>query len=122
MFTEKEKEFINYWEQQREAENKFTRKLFGGLPMAILFTLPIIIFIIVVWLFFPDWYMKISKTSSGMFVTAIFALIVVTLFYSFFRMQFKWEANEQYYKELKAKQLRQKNIFTQNQPPQNDAT
>jgi hypothetical protein len=48
--------------------------------------------------------MKISSTSSGMFFTAVVAMIVVVLFYAYFRMQYKWEMNEQLYQELKSKE------------------
>jgi hypothetical protein len=114
MLTEKDKAFLQYWEQNRDSLGTFVSKLSRGLPMAVLFTLPILLFIIVVWVFFPDWYMKISKTSPGMFVTAIFAMVLVTLFYSFFRMQFKWESNEQLYNELKARQRQFENRQQEN--------
>ncbi len=104
MLTEKEKLFLIYWERNRERESTFLSKLGRGLPMALLFSLPIILFIASIWIFFPDWFMKISKTSTGSYITAIFAVLGIVLFYSFFRMQFKWEMNEQLYKELKSKQ------------------
>lgn len=103
MLTEKDKAFLDYWERNRERENQFANKLIGGLPMAILFSLPILLTVVVVWIFLPDWYMKISKSSSGTFITIIFAMFVISLFYSFFRMQHKWEMNDQLYQELKAK-------------------
>jgi len=104
MITEKDKAFLRYWEQNRDFENTFKRKLSGGLPMAILFGLPIILLIVVIRIFLPDWYMKISSTSSGMFFTAVVAMIVVVFFYAYFRMQYKWEMNEQLYQELKSKE------------------
>ena len=104
MITEKDKAFLRYWEQNRDFENTFKRKLSGGLPMAILFGLPIILLIVVIRIFLPDWYMKISSTSSGMFFTAVVAMIVVVLFYAYFRMQYKWEMNEQLYQESKSKE------------------
>jgi predicted neutral ceramidase superfamily lipid hydrolase len=109
MLNEQEIEFLHYWEQNRERENTFTRKLTGGLPMALLFSMPIVLSVLVVRLFLPEWYTKISNTTPGTFITIIFAMIVVALFYSFFRMQYKWEMNEQLYKELKAKERSIKN-------------
>jgi hypothetical protein len=103
MLSEQEIKFLQYWEQHRETENTFVRKLTGGLPMALIFSMPIVLSVVVVRLFLPEWYTKISKTSPGTFITIIFAMIIVALFYSFFRMQYKWEMNEQLYKELKAK-------------------
>ncbi len=101
MLTENEKQFLQYWEQHREREGSFTVKLLKGLPMSLLFSLPILLFIVVIRLFFPDWYTKVSATSAGTFITATFAVIITALFYSFFRMHFKWENNEQVYKSLK---------------------
>lgn len=104
MLSDQEIKFLSYWEQNRDRENTFSRKLIGGLPMALIFSLPIVLSIVVVRLFLPEWYTKISKTSSGTFITIIFAMIIVALFYSFFRMQYKWEMNEQLYQELKSKE------------------
>src|SRR5450432_783812 len=109
MISEKEKAFLLYWERNREIENTFISKLTRGFPMALLFGLPIILFVVVVRLFLPDWYMKISGTSPGMFLTAVIATIGVVIFYSYFRMQYKWEMNEQLYKELKSKENKSDN-------------
>lgn len=109
--TEKDKAFILYWEQNREAESAFISKLLRGLPMAFIFALPIVLSVVTVWIFFPDWYMKISGNSSGAFVTVIIAMFGVVIFYSWFRMHYKWEMNEQLYKELKAKErIENKNL------------
>ena len=104
MLTEQELAFINTWEKNREAESGFVSKLLRGLPMSIMFGLPIILFIISVYLFFPEWYTKISNTSSGTFITIIIAVTIAILFFSYFRMHFKWEMNDQLYKELIYKQ------------------
>jgi cbb3-type cytochrome oxidase subunit 3 len=107
MLTDKEKQFLVYWEKNREAESGFASKMLRGFPMAILFALPVILSVVVVRLFLPEWYTKISKTSPGMFVTVIFAVIMITLFYAVFRMHSKWEQNEEVYKHLLLKQKKQ---------------
>lgn len=104
MISEKDIQFLRYWERVRESENTFTSKLTRGLPMAFLFGLPIILSVVVVRLFIPDWYMKISQTSPGSFITVIIAMCLIIVFYAYFRMQYKWEMNEQLYKELKNKE------------------
>jgi hypothetical protein len=104
MLNEKDIQFLHYWEQVRERESTFISKLTRGLPMAFLFGLPIILSIVVVRLFLPEWYTKISKTSPGTFMTVVIAMCIVILFYAFFRMQYKWEMNEQLYEELKRKE------------------
>jgi len=107
MLTDKDRSFIKYWEQEREIRSRFSSKLLGGLPMATLFGLPIILFVIVVYLWFPDWYMKVSGNSSGSFVMAFIAVLICILFFSYFRMHFKWEMNEQLYLELKQKEKKE---------------
>ena len=108
MLNEKEKQFLEYWESNREEQAAFSSKLLRGFPMALLFSLPIILSVVVVKLFFPEWYTKLSKTTPGMFVTVIFAVILITLFYAVFRMQSKWEHNEEVYKHLKSKENKSK--------------
>ena len=104
MISEKEQSFILYWEKNREIENTFVRKLTAGLPMAIIFALPVILFVMLIKIFLPEWYMKVSGVAAGSFFAVLLALFVLVIFYAYFRMQFKWESNEQLYNELKLKQ------------------
>ena len=104
MLSERETQFIQYWEQVREKQNSFLSKMLGGLPMALIFALPILLFLAVVNIFFPEWYTKVSDVSQGSLVMVVIAVFICVLFFSYFRMQFKWERNEQYYKELKSKE------------------
>jgi amino acid permease len=107
MLTTKELEFIEYWEAHREGQNSFVSKLFRGFPMALMFGLPIILFILAVYIWFPAWYTKISGTSQGSFITIVIAVFISIIFFSYFRMHFKWEMNEQLYMELKYKQKKE---------------
>lgn len=107
MLTDHELRFIAYWEKVREPKSRFSAKLAGGLPMAMLFGLPILLFMVVVRIFFKDWYAKISHFGIGPFIAAIVAVMIAIVFYAWFRMHFKWEMNEQFYKELKTKQKKQ---------------
>ena len=104
MLSEKDKQFMRYWEKERLKQNTFVSKILRGLPMALIFCLPILLFIVAVYLFFPEWYMRISGTSQGTFITIIIAVFICILFFSYFRMHYKWEMNEQLYNELKSKE------------------
>ena len=106
MISEKDKAFLTYWERVRESESTVISKISRGLPMAFLFALPIILSVIVVRLFAPVWYMKMSATSPGAFVTVIVAMLLIIIFYAYFRMQYKWEMNEQLYTEIKSKKYK----------------
>ena len=104
MFSQKEMDFLNDWEKVRENESHFLSKLGRGLPMAMLFGLPIILSLILVYFLSPEWYTKISPAVPGVLGTLIVAVIIIILFFSYFRMHFKWEMNEQLYMELKSRQ------------------
>jgi hypothetical protein len=103
MLTSKEKEFITHWESVREEHTRFSSKLLRGLPMAILFTLPIVLFMAMVYFLSPDWYTKISQIAGSSSTAILLALFLIVLFFSVARMHFKWEMNEQIYEELKKK-------------------
>ncbi len=120
MLTEKDKQFIAYWNEVRERESTFKHKFLSGLPMAFMFGLPILLFFGLVKIFFPSWFTtashkannvivpgmteKFMKVSSGDIITAFIAVVITILFFSFFRKHYKWENNEQLYKELKSKE------------------
>ena len=112
MLSEKDKEFITYWEKERERQNSVAAKLFSGIPMAILFCIPILLFILSIYLFLPEWYTKVSGKLPGAISTIVIALIICTLFFAYFRMQFKWETNEQHYRELLHKQQKNNDFLT----------
>lgn len=104
MLSEKEKAFMQYWERERVRLNKFSNKILAGLPMAIIFSMPILLFVVAVYLYFPEWYTKVSKTTPETFVVVIVAVFLCILFFSYFRMQYKWEKNEEYFEALKRKE------------------
>ncbi len=104
MYLQKEIDFMNHWEIVREKESRFMSKLVRGLPVALIFGLPIILSLIAVYILSPEWYTKISNAASGVLGTLIIAVIITILFFSYFRMHFKWEMNEQLYQELKSRQ------------------
>lgn len=100
MLNTEEEKFMKYWDENREERSKFSNKLSSGLPMAILFGLPILLLIAAVYLFFPEWYTKVSSSLQGTLPVIIIAVSIAVVFYAFTRMHFKWEMNEQLYKEL----------------------
>jgi len=100
MLSEKDKKFMSYWEEVRDNRKSFSVKLTSGLPMAALFSVPILLFIAVIYLFFPEWYTKVSARMPGSVSTIVVAVIICMFFFSYFRMQYKWEMNEQLYQEL----------------------
>ena len=104
MLTDDETRFLAFWEKNKDLHSSFVSKLLRGLPMACLFGLPILLLLACVYIFLPEWYTKISKTSPETFLIVTIAVFIAVFFYAFIRMHFKWEMNEQLYKELKYKE------------------
>ena len=96
---------MDHWERVREKESHFLSKLTRGLPMAALFGLPIILSLVAVYFLSPEWYTKVSQAASGVLGTLVIAVFIIILFFSYFRMHFKWEMNEQLYMELKNRKI-----------------
>lgn len=103
MLNEKEQDFLQYWESVRDAESGFSRKLLSGLPFAMLFFFPVPTLLLVVYMFMPEWYAKVSDKVPGAIITILIALALGIFFLAYFRMHFRWETNENYYRTLKAR-------------------
>jgi len=112
MLSEKEKQFMRQWEEDREGLRTVAGKIMRGLPMALLFSLPVILLVIIIYFFFPEWYTKISMISGGTAIAVMISVFGSTLFFAYFRMQYKCEVNEQHYRELSEKE---KKSITSNQ-------
>ncbi len=110
MLTDKEKQFMYYWETERVKQSSFTSKLMNGLPMATIFAFPIVLLVFVVKIFLPEWNTRVSNISNGTMITIVVALVLCIFFFSFFRMHYKWEMNEQLYLELKSKASKENKI------------
>ncbi len=99
MLTKDEKLFIEYWENNRDKKKHFSSMLASGLPMGLIFALPILVAVI-----FHGWYKSMIYISDSQLIVIIIGVLGVAVFYAIFRMKFKWEQNEQLYKELKFKE------------------
>lgn len=104
MLTADEKRFIVYWEQYRNSERKIFRQWLIGLPLGLLFGIPILVN------FLSNWYKRAkmdvnSRLSNSDFnpLVLIIALLLIISFVAIFSKRLKWDMNEQKYKELKAK-------------------
>jgi uncharacterized membrane protein len=102
MLTEDEKSFIAYWEKNREKDKKIFTKFLYGSPWGLVFALPILVAVI-----FHDWYKNMIYISPTLITLIIIGVLAIAVFYTLFSMQFKWDRNEQIYKELKYKQSKE---------------
>lgn len=99
MLTDEETKFIAYWDKNREKESQFFYQLSYGLPRGLIFALPVLLAVI-----FHDWYKNMIPISKSQLIVISIAVLGIALFYTIFRMKFRWEQNDQLYKELKFKQ------------------
>ena len=102
MITKEEKAFLEYWEKNREKDKKVLSKFLYGSPYGLLFALPILVAVI-----FHDWYKNMIYISPTLITLIIIGVLAIAIFYTLFSMQFKWDRNEQIYKELKFKQKKE---------------
>ena len=103
MLTEQEEAFITYWAANREKQKRTFRQFLLGIPLALLFVVPITLN------FFSGWYKRATmmrNTQDFNPGVLLLALILIVVFIAIFSRRFRWEQNEQRYIELLAKKER----------------
>ena len=101
MLTQQEKDFIVYWENNRERRKKVIKQLFIGLPLGTLLVALILISSLSGW--YKRAVMEINVNSSLIIVLLIASLLIVA-FIVVFSVRHRWEMDEQQYLELKARE------------------
>jgi hypothetical protein len=104
MLTQEEKAFIRYWEQNRDRQKKIFRQFLVGIPVGLLFVIPIAIN------FCSGWYKRAAmEAGSPDFnpLVLIIALLLIVAFTAIFYRQHKWDQYEQRYRELIARSERE---------------
>jgi pilus assembly protein TadC len=99
MITEQEKLFLTYWENNRDKEKKILYQLAFGLPIGLVFALPVLLSVL-----FRDWYKQMPFISNSQVTVVMIAVLGIAVFFALLKMKFRWENNEQLYKELKFKE------------------
>lgn len=96
MITAQEQKFINYWQQNRGKEKKLFSGLLVSLPLGLLIGAGIILSLT------SGWYERANMVANTQLNPAvlIIAVLAITVFTGIFYKKYKWEMNEQYYKEL----------------------
>jgi membrane protein YdbS with pleckstrin-like domain len=98
-----EKKFLEYWEANRLREKQLTTQLMYGLPMGILFAVPII----VNFLLGRFWYKRADAVGMSQFnpTVLLVAVLLIAVFIALINRRFRWEKLEQQYLEIKAKDM-----------------
>ena len=101
MLTPEEKAFIIYWEHNRDRRKKVFRQFLVGIPIGLLFVIPIVIN------FASGWYQRADmEANSPDFnpLVLLVALLIIVAFTAIFYQRHKWDQHEQKYRELIARQ------------------
>jgi len=100
MLAPDEKRFLEYWSANRLKQKSLVRQLLFGLPFGLCLGIGVLV------VFESGWYERanmVAYTQSSPYVL-VFAIIVIAVFTGVFYKRYKWEMNEQRFKELEAKQ------------------
>ena len=105
MISEQEKMFLRYWEANRLKEKRITKQLLIGLPVGMLFGLPII------FMLFSGkfWYKRADMEANSHLnpLVLMVAVIIIIVFVAVFYKRHQWEMKEQQYLEIKDRQDKQ---------------
>ncbi len=107
MLTSHEQRFVDYWEKNREREKKLFRQLLLGLPIGLLVGVGIFTSLVT-----GNWYERAEMVANTQLNpnVLIVAILSIAIFIAIFYKKFKWDQNEQLYKELLAKKKRDEPI------------
>jgi len=97
MLTQKEKDFIDYWERNRDRQKKTIRQFLVGIPIGLLFAVPIAIN------FGSSWYHRAMMAITAEGGALLLALLLIVVFVAIFSQQYKWDQLNQRYLELIAR-------------------
>ena len=93
-----------WWELNRDKQKKLVRQWFVGLPIGLIFVIPIIINLSSGWYKRAD--MEVNNQQLNPIVLLV-AMIVIISFVAVFYKRHQWDMDEQRYKEMKAKEERE---------------
>ena len=103
--TEDENKFLAWWEANREKQKKLVRQWLVGLPIGLIFVIPIVINLS------SGWYKRADMEANSQQVNPMVlfvAMIIIISFVAVFYKRHQWDMDEQRYKELKAKEKYEK--------------
>lgn len=101
MLDEKEQLFVAYWEANRDKEAKIGYQILRGLPVGMLFTIPIFIILFTG----RFWYKRADMVANTELSPLLMIIIgvIIAVFVAIVHQRHKWDMKNQQYKELKAK-------------------
>jgi membrane protein YdbS with pleckstrin-like domain len=102
MVTDEERRFVIYWEKNRERERKIVRQWLVGMPIGLLFAIPILLNFSMGWYKRANMWARAHSGDSGAVVIVI-AVLLISVFVAIFFKRLRWEKYEQQYLEIQAR-------------------
>ena len=103
---ERDRLFVEYWEARRLKEKSLVYQVLTGLPIGLLFGIPIILVL------FSGrfWYKRADMVANSESSTIILmiAILLIALFVAVIYKRHQWEMKEQQYLEIKARESQKK--------------
>jgi hypothetical protein len=102
MLTQQEKDFIRYWEFNRLRRKKIVRQFLVGIPIGLLFVIPITIN------FVSGWDKRAQMEANNQEfnpIVLLIALLLIVGFTAIFYQRHQWDQYEQRYRELLSRQV-----------------
>jgi len=100
MLTQQERDFIRYWESNRLRRKKIVRQFLVGIPIGLLFVIPITIN------FASGWDKRAQMEANNQEfnpIVLLIALLLIVGFTAIFYQRHQWDQYEQRYRELLAR-------------------
>jgi hypothetical protein len=118
MLSETEESFLEYWSRKGGTEKNSLRPLLVGFSFGVVFGIATIISI------FSGWAIRATMVANSRLSAGLLLLIILTvsIFMGYFYRSFRWEKNEQYYRELLAKKKRKSSPPMQPNQPESSLT
>src|SRR5215204_5345438 len=97
MLTKHEKDFVQFWEKNRNERKKIRKQLFAGLPFGVLLIALILASSL------SGWYRRaemVLNVHASLVLVILIASVLIVAFIVVFSVRHRWEMDEQRYQEL----------------------
>jgi hypothetical protein len=100
MNKEERRRYIEFWEANREREGKLVNQLLYGIPIGMLFAVPVLLILLSAKL----WYKRadMEANSSLSMPLLIIAVFIIAAFVAVIYKSHQWDMKEQQYLQFKA--------------------